>query len=457
MRDGSAAGGEGMRWWAHARRAASASDGRLFGFLLLLSAVAGGGLAVILSLTGGLSVGTYEYDRIARNIAGGNGFVLTAGAETILWRPPLYIYLLAGAYRCFGASAPTVMIALQVLINAATAWMAFRIGERLAGRPVGFVAAALLSVYPVFVINATRLMPETLFSFALAVSAWLIIRLRETFTVGRVAALGLLVGLSALTKASIQFLPLFLAGWWIAFERRRVRPARSLAGFALATVLALAVIAPWTIRNHRVSGDFILIDTSGGYTFWIGNRLATDGNDDDPLTPAQRDEIKRDVARVLGVEYGPGLTLANSAWSSARSSSLLYAEGMRNVLARPLATAGLSVRKLFRFWFCYIGESRALHVVVAVMQAVLVLPAAFGVWLAWRRRSALLGLLPILAYFPLLHMASTSSARYSVPVLPYILILAVFAVVGSGGFASASDGLGGRGTGSVPRIRGAGR
>lgn len=422
--------GAAEAWPGLLDRTVSASDGRLFVGLLALSAAAGGAMILLLLGIGGLSIGTYEYDRIARSIAAGNGFVLAAGGEHILWRPPLYIYLLAAAYRGFGAGAPGVMVAVQVLVNAATAWVAFRVGERLAGRASAFAAAALLSVYPVFVINATRLMPETIYCLEVAAAVWLIVRLSESFTHPRAAALGVLVGVASLTKASIQFLPLFLAAWWIVFERRRTRPVRALAGFALAAALALAVIAPWTIRNYRVSGEFILIDTSGGYTFWVGNRLATDGNDDDPLTPAQREEIKRDVARVLGLEYGPGLTLANSAWSSARSSSLLYAEGVRRAWERPVATAWLAARKLARFWFSYIGESRLLPAAVAVMQAVIVLPAAIGLWLAWRRRSALLALLPILAYFPLLHMASTSSARYSVPILPYVLLLAVYAALG---------------------------
>ena len=45
--------------------------------------------------------GTTEYKEIARNIALGNGFVLKEGGAPVLWRPPLYIYVLSVLYRLF--------------------------------------------------------------------------------------------------------------------------------------------------------------------------------------------------------------------------------------------------------------------------------------------------------------------------------------------------------------------
>src|SRR5206468_10165252 len=86
----------------------------------------------------------------------------------------------------------------------------------------------------------------------------------------RAAALaGLLFGLAALTRAAqVYFLPL-LSLWLVLVHRERLRAALSAAWIVPA--VALLVILPWTVRNTRLHGGFVLIETNGPYNLWRGN------------------------------------------------------------------------------------------------------------------------------------------------------------------------------------------
>jgi len=45
----------------------------------------------------------------------------------------------------------------------------------------------------------------------------------------------------------------------------------------------------------------------------------------------------------------------------------------------------------------------------------------------FRRGKKIVSLLPIIVYLQLLHMVSTASARYSVPIIPHVLLFSVYA------------------------------
>ncbi len=121
-------------------------------------------LILIISYFTDLLTGTTEYKEIARNIALGNGFVLKEGGVPVLWRPPLYIYVLSVFYSLF-ENPYAIIVAFQIVLNGLIGVVIFLIGENIFGRSMGFISAVLLSAYPLFSYNCSRIMPETLYSF----------------------------------------------------------------------------------------------------------------------------------------------------------------------------------------------------------------------------------------------------------------------------------------------------
>lgn len=372
--------------------------------------------------------GTMEYEAIARNVAFGHGFVLKPGGETILWRPPFYIYLIAFFYKYFDYPY-RLIIAFQFILNALTCVLVNKIGEKIFSPTVGFFAALTLACYPFFIINSYRLMPESLFSFLLAIFIFFLVRRYQKMTWKHIIGLGILLGIAALTKASIQFFPIFLGGILLLFGKNQGAIRQRLKNMILLIGATFLIISPWTIRNYLITKEFILLDTSGGYTFWIGNRIATDGYDDDPLPQEKFEEVKREIAHILSLPYKEGFNLSNTAWGSGANSFKLYREGIKNMIHNPGQTGLLWIKKLYRFWFQYIGGGSNYQILIFALQGMLLVFSGIGIYFCIKNKIIILPLLSIIFYFLIIHMASTANARYSIPVIPYVIILGSYGMI----------------------------
>ena len=106
---------------------------------------------------------------------------------------------------------------------------------------------------------------------------------RTSFSLGQF--FGLLWGIAALVNTSLlAFLP--VSGLWIWW--RRWKPGkRSLGGIALASVIFLACIAPWTVRNYRTFGKLFLIRRNFGAELRLGNGPGANGTWMQTLHPTQ--------------------------------------------------------------------------------------------------------------------------------------------------------------------------
>lgn len=369
--------------------------------------------------------GTTEYKEIARNIALGNGFVLKEGGAPVLWRPPLYIYVLSVLYRLF-ENPYVIIVAFQIVLNGLIGVVIFLIGENIFSRSMGFISAVLLSAYPLFSYNCLRIMPETLYTFFLSIIMLLALAFFRKAGWKLSVTLGLFLGLATLTKASIQFLPLFFFLGTVVFIRNRQRMYCVAKKFVIVVGVMILTVSVWTMRNYVISNEFILLDTSGGYTFWIGNRLSTDGLDDDPLAKEDFVEIKKDLAKILGLKYTPFFDISATAWGSGMSCKKLYMEGIKSIIKNPFKSVGLWIKKLYRFWFSYVGRNQNLQVIIYFLQASLIVPAVFGIYFSIKDKKHILPFVLLILYFSILHMLATANVRYSVPIIPYVIILAVY-------------------------------
>jgi hypothetical protein len=116
-----------------------------------------------------------------------------------------------------------------------------------------------------------------------------------------VAAASLLLGLGCLIKPICLLVPLILvATWWIMGVGWR-----SVVLGVLCSAAMVAVVAPWTIRNYRVFGEFVPISTNGGNVLYTANnpdskglymRIEASPQEKDPNT-GRIDEVKRDRRR----------------------------------------------------------------------------------------------------------------------------------------------------------------
>jgi 4-amino-4-deoxy-L-arabinose transferase-like glycosyltransferase len=235
-----------------------------------------------------------DYDIHARSIALGDGFSKRLTGKPTAFRPPGYPYLLGGAYRLFGVERGTdadrirVARGLGALLGVLGVALTGILGVQLLGRTAGLVAMGLAAVYVPSILVSEAIMSEQLFVVLMLGALVTAIHQRRSGHPYAVAALaGLLAGLAVLTRANglILLVPLVFAVW--AAPRRAWHSAGPPA---LLVAVALATVAPWTIRNAVVLHHFVPVSTQ------LGSALAGTYNSDamhDRRDPASWRSLKR--------------------------------------------------------------------------------------------------------------------------------------------------------------------
>ena len=228
-----------------------------------------------------------EYDRLARGIADGKGYVWEHGEPTA-FRAIGYPAFLAGVYWLSGNSQKAGQLA-NALLGLLALWLAYRLAQRvLQNETAARLALLLLAFHPNGIIYGGLLASEPLslvlllagmYYFSRAFSC-LGINPRARKSAGKseylkyVLLAGLAFGLAALVKPQMLVIPacLFLMpkSWQLAGKR----PFWAITG--IYAVMAL-VILPWTYRNYQQTGEPILISSNGGYNLFVGNSRFANG------------------------------------------------------------------------------------------------------------------------------------------------------------------------------------
>lgn len=220
-----------------------------------------------------------------------------ADPPTPAWLPvqrvPLLSLLAGGIFRLAGIDLGPVNL-VQIGLSLATCWLVWRWATVLWGRAAGRWALALAVFSPPLITHsASFLYTETLYTFLAALALFLLGKIGADApaaappaavapaeaawppltrgTAGLTLLAGAAVGLTALTRSSGLAL-LGVGLLWLATAGRRA--PRRAAALALLLVLGCGlVVAPWTARNYRAYGGFLLLDTIGAYNLWRDNAL----------------------------------------------------------------------------------------------------------------------------------------------------------------------------------------
>ena len=176
---------------------------------------------------------------------------ILGGSYPTAEHPPLFPLVLSVA-SMFGGDSLLAHRVTGCVIGALTVVAVAALGRRVAGPRTGWIAGALAAVFPPLVTADGLVMSEPLFALLVAVS--LIIALGPPDR-RRSVLLGATVGLCALTRGEGLALLVLLA-WPAAWRAGRWRDV------LLSTLVCLAVLAPWVIRNTVVFGRPLLATDS---------------------------------------------------------------------------------------------------------------------------------------------------------------------------------------------------
>ncbi|MCB9850846.1 MAG: tetratricopeptide repeat protein [Phycisphaerales bacterium] len=192
-------------------------------------------------------------------------------------RPPGYPYFLAALYRVIGINiaAPRVV---QMAFGLAGCLLAFVIGKRWFSSRIGLLWSAGMATCWAFVYFEGELHATTLTTIALLASVYLLGRWRDRPRLLSAAGVGVLLGIAALLRPNVLPVAAVVCVWMVLTLRKGDNRKRAWLSAAVASAVTLATIAPATIRNYRVSGEFVPISANGGVNLYIGNNPDSGGH-----------------------------------------------------------------------------------------------------------------------------------------------------------------------------------
>jgi len=362
------------------------------------------------------------YDRLGMNIAQGRGFLNERGVEAE-GRAPGYPLFLAGIYATLGHSYNYVRL-FQVFFSMLSILLIYLLARDIFGDQVALISACIAGIYPPFISYSGLLLTECIFTTCLLLYLYLFLWCRKARSALPFILLGVLGGLTALIRE--VFIAFMVIYFFLAIFYFMHRLSRGI----LILLIAAAIIAPWTMRNYRVFNRFILISSQGSGVLWLASH--------------QEDLLEWYCS-------GEDCKSGSKSMPSLKSDDSLLGEGLKNIKDHPFIYLKLCFRRFFRFWvgghsntfyglegslgnYLHNGQYPIVLVkaVFLAFNSIIVLLGFYGIYYGLRRlrqeRRELIALVIPILILTSVHFFLFSTLRYQVPIMPFVIIFASFAI-----------------------------
>jgi 4-amino-4-deoxy-L-arabinose transferase-like glycosyltransferase len=356
----------------------------------------------------------YTYGEIAR------GFVQHGFTSLSRRAASLYPELIAVVYRLGGGNLAVVL--LQCSMHAGTCLLVFSLGRRVFNARTGLLAGLFCALHPMLLRYVPDLHMETMLTLLCMLTLWLCVRFYDRPTWVNGVLLGAVGMATVLTKGVIlPYLALFGAISGVLALRRR--SAEEVAAVAAIFVTMALVLAPWTYRNYQVThGRFVLITPGASDSFlrgYVFTRWEFATLQKPPYTDAENEVNAwfRQIAQDAGTKWEADEVVDEA--NNARVAKQL-------IVTHPLDTVRKVFVGLFTFWYEMTSLRNSL--IPAVLAIVSLAFAIVGLRRARREgRPSWLIWLPIVV-MNVFVATLIPLGRYSVPILPCLMILAAFGI-----------------------------
>lgn len=367
----------------------------------------------------------WEMGRVARSLATGHGYSnpFDHPSGPTAWVAPLYPLLLAGVFRLFGvysALSAWTILAFDCVLNALMLRAIWEIALRCLNRKVAVWSVWIWALYPAamqFAVKWVWVMTVTSFLFS-----WILVfalRMRaigsdppesDPASASRWAVFGLLWGIVTLGDPSVAvFLP--FCGLWILTGARPF--SRQLPRVALASVLCVACLVPWMVRNARVFHRFVPMRTNFGAELWAANNPSMKGMlIGSPVALPKQEELYDRMGEIQFCQWRGRMAF-------------------ERIREHPGPFLRLSLRRFYFFWadipHAYARGKAWTEFFRSLNYQFASLAGLLGLLLALRRRmpAAWLFAMAFLS-IPFMYYFTFAEARFRHPLEPLIVILGVW-------------------------------
>ena len=348
---------------------------------------------------------------------------------------PVYPYLLAACFRLFPGSGVTAARIFQVVLSSLTVLLLYRISLRAFDRKTAVVAAAVTAFYPPLIGFSHYLYAETVYTFLLVALAAALLAAGDRPGMWRIFCVGLIGGVTALTRSVFLVQIPFLVAWFVLASRAGRKWSAGRVAVFLAGIFI--VIAPWTARNISRYDAFLLIDSNAGNVLYKNLNAIRQENHDIGMGTRWAEEKR---AYRGSIPFRPRVEIDNIAKRNSaevRAAILftlrhpvLYAKHCAIRAAELLNPTSFPIKAIRRAYYAGLppplGELLAWISLLSVM-AVLAASAA-GIWGGLANPDRSLPFLLVIGNIALAVLV-VSMSRYRLPMMPLLIPFGVNALL----------------------------
>jgi hypothetical protein len=382
------------------------------------------------------------YDQIAWNLSQGHGYRVYPDASPTMLRTPGFPLVLAILFVAFGKSLFAVQV-VNLTLSCITGFLVYRLAVQTGlTAATGVVGALIFALYPGVIVAESRCGPESLLMFCLVASVLstnVAVASRTWYPFVRT---GVLVGITILVTPTLAVVipALLLYRVWHTShsqERRRVAAGTVICGLA-----CLLVMTPWILRNYRLSRTFQPTMTVSGLAAFEGNYIINNLQSHRQLYEVLADAADEQImiAQSMGLqmhggqEYGVLDFTDKSGWQffpqffKAHDEVVFYRELGRRALddyrAKPRLILQGVMHNSWAFWAA--GKTTRATILNAILVCPLLLLSAVGFRMGIRKKTDQFVVILLAAMLP--YLVIIAEARYYIPVVPFLAILAAIPV-----------------------------
>ena len=333
------------------------------------------------------------------------------------WREPGFAFFLVPVFFLFGENYLVAKLLLALLGSLAVVLLYHLGRETFDSEKVGMAAALTALFLPELIYWSGYLSPESLTVFILLPPILFLTRSVKNPSFFNVFLTGILLGVAALTRAQTILITPFLLFSYILVCRNKGRALRSAVSMLLFFGL---VLSPWVVRNYAIFHQPVIIPTVTGEVLYIANN------------PGALREINEPTAFF----HGEDLFLFKGK-SELEICRWYRKEALKFILNRPGDYLKLVGNRFIRFWRLYphlgTGIEGSLYNIFhfwlsLLTSGVIIILAFFGAVFSLKEWRRTLILITLVLSFSTLTILGRAAIRYRLPIMPYVILFAVYAV-----------------------------
>ena len=304
---------------------------------------------------------------------------------------------------------------LDICVSTASIYLVYLIGKEVfSNERIGKISMVICSIYPSFIWYTTKVLTEPIYLFLMLTCFFLMYK-KKIFLGCCVLVLIILQrpAIDILSPILVIFFSFFVHNFSL---RKTIKYSLIYLG------IYILMMSPWWIHQYIKYGEFVRLNLGDGLVLYTGNVL---GNGKD-----NTERIKRYYEPFIDKEFGHIEAWKDKNQAMKKDSYLYIYNNFDEFLM-------LIPYKMSRFWSLFPYDSRfdKVKYVYVVSYGTILLLFIAGVYLLFssnKKRILFKKLVPVFLFFiytVAVHSVTYSNIRYRLPLEPFMIIIASYAVV----------------------------